>query len=160
MKMLLMLLWLEYLPTPERQELVLERFTSSGSVPSTYIVGNGVSHRVSKGRRQSSCYPEDVEDMAEGDVSSRAGNFVLPNVSREVSDVSSSSGPVKLADLQRIMNNLSSGPVGLAIRGYPEAKVDHAIAGDVTCHERLSSHLPEGHCTAEDILELLQSPPM
>ncbi|CAF1701752.1 hypothetical protein HID58_052628 [Brassica napus] len=25
--------------------------------------------------------------------------------------------------------------------------------------ERLSSHLPEGHCRAEDILELLQSPP-
>lgn len=42
----------------------------------------------------------------------RAGNLVVPNVSTEVSDVSSSSGPVKLADLQRILNNLSSGPVG------------------------------------------------
>ncbi|KAH0859255.1 hypothetical protein HID58_087516 [Brassica napus] len=36
-KMLLMLMWLEYLLTPKRQELVLERFTSSGSIPSTYI---------------------------------------------------------------------------------------------------------------------------
>ncbi|CAF1755413.1 unnamed protein product [Brassica oleracea var. botrytis] len=35
--MLLMLMWLEYLLTPKRQELVLERFTSSGSIPSTYI---------------------------------------------------------------------------------------------------------------------------
>lgn len=42
----------------------------------------------------------------------RAGNLVVPNLSTEVSDVTSSSGPVKLADLQRILNNLSAGPVG------------------------------------------------
>lgn len=43
----------------------------------------------------------------------RAGNLVVPNLSTEVSDVSSSSGPVKLVDLQRILNNLSAGPVGI-----------------------------------------------
>lgn len=42
----------------------------------------------------------------------RAGNLVVPNLSTEVSDVTSSSGPVKLADLQRILNNLSGGPLG------------------------------------------------
>ncbi|CAH8385939.1 unnamed protein product [Eruca vesicaria subsp. sativa] len=110
---------------------------------------------------------EDVEDMAEGDVSSRAGNLVLPNVSREVSDVSSSSGPVKLADLQRILNNLSSGPVGiagdenegLALGDILKAELIMPLLEMLPVQERLSSHLPEGHCTAEDILELLQSPP-
>ncbi|KAG5385782.1 hypothetical protein IGI04_037252 [Brassica rapa subsp. trilocularis] len=41
-----------YLLTPKRQELVLERFASSGSIPSTYIEGNGDWHRVSKRRLQ------------------------------------------------------------------------------------------------------------
>lgn len=40
----------------------------------------------------------------------------MPNFSTEVSDVTSSSGPVKLADLQRILNNLSAGPVGTISR--------------------------------------------
>nr|VDC90880.1 unnamed protein product [Brassica oleracea] len=111
--------------------------------------------------------PEEVEEIAEDDVSSRAGNLVVPNVSTEVSDVSSSSGPVKLADLQRILNNLSSGPAGIT-----EDEDEGLVLGDILkpelimpllemlpVQERLSSHLPEGHCRAEDILELLQSPP-
>ncbi|XP_024016729.1 26S proteasome regulatory subunit RPN13 [Eutrema salsugineum] len=105
--------------------------------------------------------------LAEDDVSSRAGNLVVPNVSTEVSDVSSSSQPVKLADLQRILNNLSSGPAGIA--GNED---EGLVLGDILkpelimpllemlpVQERLSSHLPEGHCRAEDILELMQSPP-
>ncbi|KAJ4869387.1 26S proteasome regulatory subunit RPN13 [Raphanus sativus] len=121
--------------------------------------------------------PEDVEDMAEDDVSSRAGNLVVPNVSTEVSDVSSSSGPVKLADLQRILNNLSSGPVGILFIHYLPHRLhvlssEGLVLGDILkpelimpllemlpVQERLSSHLPEGHCRDEDILELLQSPP-
>ncbi|ESQ39785.1 hypothetical protein EUTSA_v10000977mg [Eutrema salsugineum] len=108
--------------------------------------------------------PEEVEGMAEDDVSSRAGNLVVPNLSTEVS---SSSQPVKLADLQRILNNISAGPAGIA--GDED---EGLVLGDILkpelimpllemlpVQERLSSHLPEGHCRAEDILELLQSPP-
>ncbi|CAN8246926.1 unnamed protein product [Cochlearia groenlandica] len=101
--------------------------------------------------------PEEVEDMAEDDVSSRAGNLVVPNLSTEVSDVTSSSGPVKLADLQRILNNLSSGPSVLGDILKPELIMP--LLEMLPVQERLSAHLPEGHCRAEDILELLQSPP-
>lgn len=42
----------------------------------------------------------------------RAGNLVVPNLGGEaISDVTSSSGPVKLEDLQRIFSNI--GPAGL-----------------------------------------------
>ncbi|KFK32498.1 hypothetical protein AALP_AA6G250100 [Arabis alpina] len=117
------------------------------------------------GEGHAAAIPEEVEDMVEDDVSSRAGNLAVPNLSTDVSDVTSSSGPVKLADLQRILNNL--GPVGIA-----EDEDEGLVLGDILkpelimpllemlpVQERLSSHLPEGHSSAEDILELLQSPP-
>lgn len=44
----------------------------------------------------------------------RAGNLVVPNLGAEViSDVSSSSGPVKLEDLQRILSNIEPAGIGL-----------------------------------------------
>lgn len=47
----------------------------------------------------------------------RAGNLVVPNLGAEVSsDVTSSSGPVKLEDLQRILSNI--GPAGMSLVGY------------------------------------------
>ncbi|KAL1197928.1 26S proteasome regulatory subunit RPN13 [Cardamine amara subsp. amara] len=110
---------------------------------------------------------EEVEDMAEDDVSSRAGNLVVPNLSTEVSDVTSSSGPVKLADLQRILSNLSSGPVGIsggedegiALGDILKPELIMPLLEMLPVQDQLSSYLPEGHCRAEDILELLQSPP-
>ncbi|KAG5385784.1 hypothetical protein IGI04_037254 [Brassica rapa subsp. trilocularis] len=41
-----------YLLIPKRQELLLERFASFGSIPSTYIEGSGDWHRVRKRRLQ------------------------------------------------------------------------------------------------------------
>ena len=39
----------------------------------------------------------------------RAGNLVVPNPGAEaISDVTSSSGPVKLEDLQRILSNIDA----------------------------------------------------
>ncbi|VVB01714.1 unnamed protein product [Arabis nemorensis] len=110
---------------------------------------------------------EGLEDMAEDDVSSRAGNLVVPNLSTEVSDVTSSSGPVKLADLQRILNNLSAGPVGItgdedegiALGDILKPELIMPLLEMLPVQEQLSAHLPEGHSSAEDILELLQSPP-
>ncbi|CAH8263730.1 unnamed protein product [Arabidopsis lyrata] len=110
---------------------------------------------------------EELEDMAEDNASSRAGNLVVPNLSTEVSEVTSSSGPVKLADLQRILNNLSGVPVGiagdedegLALGDILKPELIMPLLETLPVQERLSLHLPEGHSRAEDILELLQSPP-
>ncbi|CAI0553303.1 unnamed protein product [Linum tenue] len=52
------------------------------------------------------------EEMVEDDISSRAGNIVLPNLgSGSMSDVTSSSGPVRLEDLQRILSNIEPGGI-------------------------------------------------
>uniref|UniRef100_A0A2K1ZYM9 Pru domain-containing protein n=1 Tax=Populus trichocarpa TaxID=3694 RepID=A0A2K1ZYM9_POPTR len=49
------------------------------------------------------------EDMLEDNVSSRAGDLVVPNLGAEaISDVTSSSGPVKMEDLQRILSNIGA----------------------------------------------------
>ncbi|KAI5584269.1 hypothetical protein POPTR_006G078800v4 [Populus trichocarpa] len=80
------------------------------------------------------------EDMLEDNVSSRAGDLVVPNLGAEaISDVTSSSGPVKMEDLQRILSNIGA-------RGG-SGDPDEVIM-------RL-----QGHWTPEDILDLLQSPP-
>ncbi|XWS52337.1 hypothetical protein CRYUN_Cryun11dG0059200 [Craigia yunnanensis] len=53
------------------------------------------------------------EDMVEDDISSRAGNLTATNLGAEaISDVTSSSGPVKLEDLQRILSSI--GPAEIA----------------------------------------------
>ncbi|KAH8514851.1 hypothetical protein H0E87_007633, partial [Populus deltoides] len=50
------------------------------------------------------------EDMLEDNISSRTGNLVVPDLGAEVmNDVNSSSEPVRLEDLQRILSNIGSG---------------------------------------------------
>ncbi|KAJ6857720.1 hypothetical protein NC651_039213 [Populus alba x Populus x berolinensis] len=45
--------------------------------------------------------------MLEDNISSRNGNLIVPDLGAEVmSDVTSSSGPMKLEDLQRILSNI------------------------------------------------------
>ncbi|KAL5699754.1 regulatory particle non-ATPase [Ranunculus cassubicifolius] len=108
--------------------------------------------------------PELSEDMAEDDISSRAGNWVGPTFGSEVtSDVtSSSSGVVKLEDLQRILSNLgpavdADGGIGLGDILKPELILP--LIETLPLDQRLASYLPEGECSPEDLLELLQSPP-
>nr|TKR74877.1 hypothetical protein D5086_0000290710 [Populus alba] len=49
------------------------------------------------------------EDMLEDNISSRNGNLIVPDLGAEVmSDVTSSSGPMKLEDLQRILSNIGA----------------------------------------------------
>ncbi|XP_022753468.1 26S proteasome regulatory subunit RPN13 isoform X2 [Durio zibethinus] len=106
------------------------------------------------------------EDMVEDDISSRAGNLTVTNLGAEaISDVTSSSGPVKLEDLQRILSSI--GPAEIA--GDPDGGLglDDILRPDLIMplietwplEERLASYLPEGQWTPEDMLELLQSPP-
>ncbi|KDP44310.1 hypothetical protein JCGZ_19177 [Jatropha curcas] len=106
------------------------------------------------------------EDIIEDDISSRAGNLIVPNLGAEViSDVSSSSGPVKLEDLQRILSNISHGGSagdpdgGLGLGDILKPDLIIPLMDTLPLQERLASYLPEGRWTPEDILELLQSPP-
>ncbi|WCJ34664.1 regulatory particle non-ATPase 13 [Euphorbia peplus] len=108
------------------------------------------------------------EDMVEDDISSRAGNLVLPNFGSEVtSDVSSSSGPVKLEDLQRILSNIGQGGTssaedpdgGLGLGDILKPDLIMPLMDTLPLEERLAAYLPEGPWSPEDILELLQSPP-
>lgn len=109
-------------------------------------------------------FPTEEENTLGEDISSRAGDLVGPSSGAElISDVSSS-GPVKLSDLQRILSNI--GPAGEA------ADPDGGLGlGDILrpelilplmetlSLEQVASHLPEGQWSPEDLMELLQSPP-
>jgi|UniRef100_A0A2N9G0T8 26S proteasome regulatory subunit N13 len=106
------------------------------------------------------------EDMVEDDISSRAGNLIGPNLGADVtSEVTSSSGPVKLEDLQRILSNI--GPAddagdpdgGLGLGDILKPELIMPLIETLSLEEHLASYLPEGPWTPEDILELMQSPP-
>ncbi|XVE79911.1 hypothetical protein DITRI_Ditri14bG0095400 [Diplodiscus trichospermus] len=106
------------------------------------------------------------EDMVEDDVSSRAGNLTFTNLGAEaISDVTSSSGPVKLEDLQRILSSIGPAQVdgdpdgGLGLDDILKPDLIMPLIETLPLEERLASYLPEGQWTPEDMLELLQSPP-
>ncbi|CAI0628059.1 unnamed protein product [Linum tenue] len=106
------------------------------------------------------------EDMVEDEISSRAGNLVLPNLgSGSMSDVTSSSGPVRLEDLQRILSNIEPGESagdpdgGFGLGDIFRPDLIMPLMDTLPVEERLVSYLPEGPWTPEDILELLQSAP-
>ncbi|KAK3221190.1 hypothetical protein Dsin_008215 [Dipteronia sinensis] len=106
------------------------------------------------------------EDIVEDDVSSRAGNLVLPNIGAEViSDVTSSSGPVRLEDLQRILSNIEPSDIagdpdgGLGLGDILKPELILPLIETLQLEQRLAPYLPEGHRSPEDILELLQCPP-
>ncbi|KAE8660299.1 26S proteasome regulatory subunit RPN13 [Hibiscus syriacus] len=106
------------------------------------------------------------EDMVEDDISSRAGNLSVPNLGAEaISDVTSSSGPVKLEDLQRILSSIGPAEIagdpdgGLGLDDILKPDLILPLIESLSLEERLASYLPEGQWTPEDLLELLQSPP-
>ncbi|XP_019446461.1 PREDICTED: 26S proteasome regulatory subunit RPN13-like isoform X1 [Lupinus angustifolius] len=107
------------------------------------------------------------EDMAEDDISSRAANLIVPNLGVEAtSDVSSSSGPVKLEDLQRILSNIG-GPAdnivdpdgGFGLGDILKPDLIMPLMESLSLEQQLAPYLPEGKWSPEEILELLQSPP-
>ncbi|XP_020215612.1 26S proteasome regulatory subunit RPN13 [Cajanus cajan] len=105
------------------------------------------------------------EDMAEDDISSRAANLGVPNLGVEATSDVTSSGPVKLADLQRILSNI--GPAdnivdpdgGLGLGDIFKPDLIMPLMETLPLEQRLAPYLPEGKWTPEEILELLQSPP-
>ncbi|GJW32878.1 26S proteasome regulatory subunit RPN13 [Tanacetum coccineum] len=114
-------------------------------------------------------FAAEEEDSHGEDISSRAGNLVGSGMGADVTSDVSSSGPVKLADLQRILSDI--GPSGMSI-DCEAADPDGGLGlGDILkpelilplmetlSLEQVATHLPEGEWTPEDIMELLQSPP-
>ncbi|KAF8400160.1 hypothetical protein HHK36_013456 [Tetracentron sinense] len=106
------------------------------------------------------------EDIFEDEISSRAGNLVGPNLGSEVtSNITSSSGPVQLADLQRILSNIGPADAtgdldgGLGLGDILKPDLILPLIETLPLEQRLASYLPEGQWTAEDLMELLQSPP-
>ncbi|KAI3849473.1 hypothetical protein MKX03_033765 [Papaver bracteatum] len=104
------------------------------------------------------------EDMAEDEVSSRA-NLVMPNLGTTVtSDVSSSAGPVKMADLQRILSSFGAGDAavdpdgGLGLEDILTPELILPLIESLPLEQRLASHLPEGKLSPSDLIELLQCP--
>ncbi|GAB2222911.1 hypothetical protein Drorol1_Dr00017042 [Drosera rotundifolia] len=113
-------------------------------------------------------FQESLEDMTEDDLSSRAGNLVGPSVSAELTSDVTSSGRVKLLDLQRILSSLNSGApaidfedpdggVGLADILKPELILP--LLDTLSAQDQLAPFLPEGQTSSDDLVELLQSPP-
>ncbi|KAM5553524.1 26S proteasome regulatory subunit RPN13 [Rosa sericea] len=110
--------------------------------------------------------PLTADDMFEDDISSRAGILVEPNLGAEASsDVTSSSGPVKLEDLRRILSNIdradSAGDPdgGINLEDILTPDLILPLIETLPLQQSLGSYLPEGQWSPEDILELLQSPP-
>ncbi|KAF9614519.1 hypothetical protein IFM89_018989 [Coptis chinensis] len=110
--------------------------------------------------------PELSDDVAEDDISSRAGNLVDLNFGAEgTSEVTSSSGPVRLEDLQRILSNIAPAGAaedldgGLGLGDILKPDLILPLIETLHLEQQLASYLPEGQWTPEDLLELLQSPP-
>ncbi|XP_068326937.1 26S proteasome regulatory subunit RPN13 isoform X1 [Pyrus communis] len=106
------------------------------------------------------------EDMVDDDISSRAGILLEPNLGGEVSsDVTSSAGPVKLEDLQRILSNIEPADravdtdEGLSLEDILKPELIMPLIETLPLEQGLGSYLPEGQWSPEDVLELLQSPP-
>ncbi|KAF6167330.1 hypothetical protein GIB67_043191 [Kingdonia uniflora] len=106
---------------------------------------------------------EMLDDMPEDETSTRAENLVGANLGAEgISDVTSS-GPVKLADLQRILSSLgpTDGEEDPDAGDILKPDLILPLLGTLPLEQRLASYLPEpeGQWTPEDLMELLQSPP-
>lgn len=105
------------------------------------------------------------EDMAEDDISSRAANLFAPNLGVEATSDVTSSGPVRLEDLQRILGNIGSADSiidpdgGLGLGDILKPDLIMPLMEMLSLEQHLAPYLPEGKWSPEDILELLQSPP-
>ncbi|XP_022883061.1 26S proteasome regulatory subunit RPN13-like [Olea europaea var. sylvestris] len=105
------------------------------------------------------------KDIAEEDISSRAGNLVGPGMDAEGTSEVTSSGPVKLADLQRILSNIGSADeagdpeAGLGLGDILKPEFILPLIDELPLEQQLASYLPEGQWTSEELIELLQCSP-
>ncbi|XP_020974704.1 26S proteasome regulatory subunit RPN13 isoform X4 [Arachis ipaensis] len=88
------------------------------------------------------------EDMIEDDISSRAANLVVPNLGMEATSDVTSSGPVKLADLQRILSNIGPADIldldgGLGLGDILKPDLIMPLMDTISLEQRLAPYLPE-----------------
>ncbi|KAG8373915.1 hypothetical protein BUALT_Bualt11G0074900 [Buddleja alternifolia] len=105
------------------------------------------------------------ENIVEDDISSRAGNLVGPSMGAEATSDVTSAGPVKLADLQRILSNIGTSgqaedpDAGLELGDILKPEFIWPLIQELPIDQQLASYLPEGKWTPDELIELLQSPP-
>ncbi|KAG0447345.1 hypothetical protein HPP92_028379 [Vanilla planifolia] len=106
------------------------------------------------------------EDTADDDISSRAGNLVDQNMPGELTgEVTSSAGPVKLADLQRILRSIQTPDAiadpdaGIGLGDILKPELLLPVVESLSLEQRLASFLPEGQWSSHELMDLLQSPP-
>ncbi|KAL0333628.1 UNVERIFIED_CONTAM: 26S proteasome regulatory subunit RPN13 [Sesamum angustifolium] len=108
---------------------------------------------------------QNSEDIVEDDISSRAGNLVGPSMGTEATSDVTSAGPVKLADLQRILSNIGAADgagdpdAGLGLGDILKPELLRPLIQELPLDQQLVSYLPEGEWTSDELIELLQSPP-
>ncbi|XP_031504192.1 26S proteasome regulatory subunit RPN13 [Nymphaea colorata] len=107
---------------------------------------------------QTSEVPQDIGN----EVTSRDGNLDTTNMTAETAGEVSSSGPVQLSDLQRILSSIEpAGPqdAGLGLGDILKPDLLRPMINSLSLEQRLSAYLPEGQWTPDELIELLQSPP-
>ncbi|XP_042433265.1 26S proteasome regulatory subunit RPN13-like isoform X3 [Zingiber officinale] len=109
--------------------------------------------------------PLQMSDTGEDDFSSRAGNLVDHNMASELGgEVTSSGGPVRLEDLQRILRSIQTPDVvedpdaGFGLADILKPDLILPVVETLPVEQHFSQYLPEGSWTAADLMELLQSP--
>ncbi|KAJ6957668.1 hypothetical protein NC653_039590 [Populus alba x Populus x berolinensis] len=97
------------------------------------------------------------EDMLEDNISSRTGNLVVPDLGAEVTSSSRPAGPRDV--MIHVIGSSGDPDEGLGLGDILKPDLIMPLNETLPLEEGLTSHLPEGHWTLEDILDLLQSPP-
>ncbi|XP_042439944.1 26S proteasome regulatory subunit RPN13-like isoform X1 [Zingiber officinale] len=109
--------------------------------------------------------PLQMSDTGEDDFSSRAGNLVDHNMASELGgEVTSSGGPVRLEDLQRILRSIQTPDAvedpdaGFGLADILKPDLILPVVETLPVEQHFSQYLPEGSWTPADLMELLQSP--
>ncbi|KAL0344955.1 UNVERIFIED_CONTAM: 26S proteasome regulatory subunit RPN13 [Sesamum radiatum] len=91
--------------------------------------------------------------------------LVGPSMGTEATSDVTSAGPVKLADLQRILSNIGASDgagdpdAGLGLGDILKPELLRPLIQELPLDQQLVSYLPEGEWTSDELIELLQSPP-
>ncbi|CAN6445030.1 unnamed protein product [Victoria cruziana] len=126
----------------------------------------------------------EVPQVIGDEITSRDGNLEMTNMTAETAGEVSSSGPVQLSDLQRILSFIEPAVFMAALKIctyvsmfrlslWHSGTQDAALGlGDIlkpdllrpfinslSLEQRLAAYLPEGQWTPDELIELLQSPP-
>ncbi|CAN6445032.1 unnamed protein product [Victoria cruziana] len=107
----------------------------------------------------------EVPQVIGDEITSRDGNLEMTNMTAETAGEVSSSGPVQLSDLQRILSFIEPAgfvchfPSALGLGDILKPDLLRPFINSLSLEQRLAAYLPEGQWTPDELIELLQSPP-